>query len=64
MAWTNQYRMADEHCNFGTIFNRKDDYSIKWVFEADHVEETTDKRTTWLPRKFTSVEEIANPFST
>ncbi len=42
----NQNRMTDEHCDFRTIFNRKDDYSITWVFEADHLEETTDKRTT------------------
>jgi hypothetical protein len=27
-TWTNQNRMTDEHCDFGTIFNRKDDYSI------------------------------------
>ncbi len=34
-----------------------------WVFMAIHVEEATDKRTTWRPRKFTSVE-MSNPFST
>jgi hypothetical protein len=28
------------------------------------VEEATDKRTTWQPQKFTSVEEMSNPFST
>jgi hypothetical protein len=27
-TWTNQYRMTDEHRNFGTIFNSRDDYSI------------------------------------
>jgi hypothetical protein len=27
VAWKNQYRMTDEHCDFETIFNRKDDYS-------------------------------------
>jgi hypothetical protein len=32
--------------------------------EANHVEEAMDKRTTWQPRKFTRVEEMANPFST
>jgi hypothetical protein len=47
VAWTNQYRMIDEHCDFGTIFNRKDDYTIMWVLEANLVEEATDKRTTW-----------------
>jgi hypothetical protein len=26
------------------------------------MEETMDKRTTWRPRKSTSVEEMANPF--
>jgi hypothetical protein len=56
--------MMDEHCDFGTIFNRKDDYSITWVFEAYHVEEMMGKRTAWRPRKSTSVEEMANPFST
>ncbi len=26
--WTNQYRMTDEHHDFGMIFNRRDNYSI------------------------------------
>jgi hypothetical protein len=29
---------------------------------ANHVEETTDKRITWRPRKFTSVEKMSCPF--
>jgi hypothetical protein len=56
--------MMDEHRDFGTIFNRKDDYSINVVFMVYHMEEATDKRTTWRPRKFTSMEEMSNPFST
>jgi hypothetical protein len=27
LTWTNQYRMTDEHRDFGTIFNRRDVYS-------------------------------------
>jgi hypothetical protein len=58
--------MTDEHRNFGTIFNRTAGAIIvlTWVIMANHVEETTDKRTTWRPRKVISVEEMSNPFST
>jgi hypothetical protein len=63
-SWTDQYRMMDKHRNFGMIFNSRDDYSIMWVFLVNHVEEATDKRKTWQPRKITSVEEMSNPFST
>jgi hypothetical protein len=32
---------------------------VTWVFMANHVEKTTDKRTTWRPWKFTSVERMS-----
>jgi hypothetical protein len=38
--------------------------AITWVLMVIHVEEATDKRTTWRPWKFTSVEEMHNPCST
>ncbi len=38
--------------------------SITWAFMAMHVEETTDKRTTWQPWKSTSVEEMPSHFPT
>ncbi len=34
---------------------------LTWVFMANHVEEMTDKRTSWRPRKVTSVEMISCP---
>jgi hypothetical protein len=37
---------------------------LTWVFDANHVEEATDKRTMWQSQKFTSVEEMVNPFLT
>jgi hypothetical protein len=37
---------------------------ITWAFMAMHVEEMTDKRTTWRPRKSTSVEEMPSHFPT
>jgi hypothetical protein len=48
--------MTDEHCDFKTIFNRKDVVVVVVV--------VTDKRVTWRPRKSTSVGEMTNPFST
>jgi hypothetical protein len=48
--WTNQYSMMDEF-NYGTSLNSSDDIVLTWVFMTNHVEETTDKRTTWRPRK-------------
>ncbi len=60
-AWTNQYRMTNKLHNFGTIFNSRDYYNINM---AIHMEEATDKRRTWRPRKFTSVEEMSDPFPT
>ncbi len=35
-----------------------------WDSDSEHVEKMTDKRVTWRPRKFTSVGEMTNPFST
>ncbi len=34
-TYTNQYRMTDEHRNFGTIFNSRDTYSINMALYGE-----------------------------
>ncbi len=45
-------------------FQARTDTVIMWVFMAIHVEEATNKRTTWRPRKSTNVEEMPSHFPT
>jgi hypothetical protein len=51
----------DEHLNYDTNFNSRDEYNLTWACMADYVEEITDKRKTWRPRKFTSMEKMSCP---
>ncbi len=52
---------TDEHLNYRTSFNSRDEYNLTWACMANHVEEMMDKRKTWRPRKFTSVEKMSCP---
>jgi hypothetical protein len=52
---------SDEHFNYGTSLNSTDEYNLTWAWMANHVEEMTDKRITWRPRKFTSLEKMSCP---
>jgi hypothetical protein len=45
-------------------FQARTDTVITWVFMVIHVEEATDKRTTWRPWKSTNVEEMPSHFPT
>ncbi len=47
--------MTDEHQNFRISSTSGIAIAISWVFMAIHMEETMHKRTTWRPRKFTSI---------
>jgi hypothetical protein len=58
---TNQYRMTDKHLNYGTSLNSRDDDNINVGLYGESRGGDTDKRTTWRPRKFTSVEKMSCP---
>ncbi len=54
-GWRTSILATGQASTAGTII------TLMWVFMANHVEETTDKRTMWRPRKFTSVEKMSCP---
>jgi hypothetical protein len=60
--WTKQYSKTDEHLNFGTSFNSRDEHCKDLGLYANHVEEKMGRRKTWRPWKFISVEEMSTPF--
>ncbi len=52
----------DEHVTSGRAATAATIIEITWFCMANHVEEKMVKRATWQPRKFTSMEEMSNPF--
>jgi hypothetical protein len=58
---TNQYRMTDEHLSYGTSLNSRDDYNINMGLYGESCGVNDGQRTTWRPRKLTSVEKMYCP---
>jgi hypothetical protein len=53
--------MTDEHLSYGTSLNSRDDYNINVGLYGKSRGVNDRQRTTWQPRKFTSVEKMSYP---